>query len=144
MAKRVHSLTAALALLLGLLACSPDSPEDQVRKAFETCRQAVEAGDAAAAAAPLDPAFQGPEGMDKATARLFLAATLQRERIGITVVKNDITIRGTEAFEDLALILTSRSGSLLPGEASQRNFQLRWRKVGSDWRLLEVQSPEGR
>jgi hypothetical protein len=115
-----------------------------VRKAFETCRQAVEAGDAAAAAAPLDPAFQGPEGMDKATARLFLGATLQRERIGITVVKNDITIRGTEAFEDLELILTSRSGGVLPSDASRRSLQLRWRKTNGVWRLLEAQSPEGR
>lgn len=142
-----ESLRSALvlsALLGGLLACRSDKPEDQVRKAFEACRAAVEAGDAAAAAAPLDPAFRGPDGMDQATARLFLMGTLRREKVGVTVLRNEVAVRGNEGRQEVDLLLTGRSGGLLPQDAAQRSFRLRWRKAGADWKLVEIQSADGR
>ena len=135
---RPTSLTAILVLAL-LTGCRSDAPEAQVRKAFEACRKAVEAGDAAAATASLDPSFRGPEGMDKGSARLFLMGTFRQEKVGITVVRNEVSIQRNEALEDVDLMLTSRSGSLLPQEASHRAFRLRWRKAGSEWRLVELQ-----
>jgi ketosteroid isomerase-like protein len=115
-----------------------------VKKAFETCRAAVEAGDAAAATASLDPTFRGPEGMDKATARFFLVGTFRQEKVGVTVVRNEVAVRGNEALQEVDLILTGRSGGLLPQDASRRGFQLRWRKSGGDWKLMELQSLDGR
>jgi len=129
----------ALALLTAPLACRSDKPEDQVRKAFGICVAAVEAGDAAAAAQPLDATFRGPEGMDKAAARLFLLGLFRQEKVGVTVVRNEVTVRGNEAFQDVDLLLTGRSGGLLPQDASRRSFGLRWRKTGGDWRILEIQ-----
>jgi ketosteroid isomerase-like protein len=131
-------------LLAALLGCRSDSPEDQVRKAFEGCRAAVEAGDAGAAAAPLDPSFRGPDGMDKATARLFLMGSLREEKVGVTVVRNEVTVKRNEALQDVDLILTGRSGGLIPQDASHRSLHLRWRKTGGDWKLVEVQSLDGR
>lgn len=127
-------------LLLTFPACRSDKPEDQVRKAFEGCRAAVEAGDAVAATEPLEPTFRGPDGMDKATARLFLLGTLRGEKVGITVMRNDVVVRGADAHQEVDLVLTGRSGGLLPQDASRRVFRLHWRKRGGDWRLLEVQS----
>jgi ketosteroid isomerase-like protein len=126
-------------MALALLACRSDKPEDQVRKAFGVCVAAVEAGDAGAAAQPLDATFRGPEGMDKAAARLFLMGMFRQEKVGVTVVRNEVTVRGNEAFQDVDLILTGRSGGLLPQDASRRSFGLRWRKTGGDWRILEIQ-----
>ena len=134
---------ASVCAVLALLACRSDKPEDQVRKAFETCRAAVEAGDAAAATSPLDAAFRGPEDMDKATARLFLMGTFRQEKVGVTVVRNEVAVRGIEALQDVDLILTGRSGGLLPQDASHRSFRLRWRRSGRDWKLMEVQSLDG-
>ncbi|HJV49187.1 MAG TPA: hypothetical protein VJ549_07940 [Geothrix sp.] len=132
-------------MIFALLACRSDKPEDQVRAAFEACRAAVEAGDAAAATAPLDPAFQGPEGLDKASLRLFLMGTFRQGKVGVTVLRNEVAVRGTEAFQEVDLILTSRDGGgMLPRDASHRSFRLRWRKTGKDWKLLEAQSLEGR
>ena len=142
-----ESLRSALvlsALLGGLLACRTDKPEDQVKRAFETCRLAVEAGDAAGATAPLDPSFRGPDGMDKPTARLFLMGTFRQERVGVTVLRNVVSVRGSEANQEVDLVLTGRSGGLLPQDASQRSFQLRWRKSGGDWKLAEIQALDGR
>jgi len=144
MGKRALSKVLALAVLGLLAACAADSPEAQVRKAFEACRRAVETGDVAAATAPLDPAFQGPDGMDKATARLFLLGLLRQEKVGVTVVRNDLSLRGEDALQEVDLILTARSGGMLPQDASHRSFRLRWRKVRGAWRLLEVQSLDGR
>lgn len=130
---------ASLWLALALLACHSDKPEAQVRKAFEACRAAVEAGDAAAATAPLDPAFRGPEDMDKAMARAFLLSTFRQERIGVTVMQNQVAVEGNEAFQEVDLVLTGRSAGLLPQDASRRSFRLHWRKAGGDWRLLGIQ-----
>ena len=130
---------ASVSMALALLACRSDKPEDQVRKAFGTCVTAVEAGDAAAAAQPLDATFRGPEGMDKAAARLFLMGIFRQEKVGVTVVRNEVTVTGNEAFQEVDLLLTGRSGGLLPQDASRRSFGLRWRKTGGDWRILEIQ-----
>jgi len=135
---------ASIGVVFALLACQSDKPEDQVRKAFEACRRAVEAGDAAGAAGPLDPAFRGPEGMDRATARLFLMGTLKQEKVGVTVLRSEVAVRGNEALQEVDLLLTGRSGGLLPQEASNRGFRLRWRRAGSDWKLVELQSLDGR
>lgn len=139
MRKSIASVSMVPALLGALLACRSDKPEDQVRKAFGACVAAVEAGDAGAAAEPLDASFRGPEGMDRGAARLFLMGILRREKVGVTVVRNDVTVRGQEAFQEVDLLLTGRSGGLLPQDASRRSFGLRWRRAGGDWRILEVQ-----
>ncbi len=132
---------ALLALLL--LACGRMRPEDRVRAAFEACRAAVEAGDADAAAAPLAYDFHGPEGMDRASARLFLRAALARQRVGVTVLRNQVRVTGREALQEVELVLTGRGAGLLPEDASRRSLLLRWREERGAWRLVEVQSPEG-
>lgn len=134
---------ASICAVMALLACRSDKPEDQIRKAFEACRAAVEAGDAAAATAPLDPAFRGPDDMNQATARLFLLGTFRQEKVGVTVVRSDVAVRGNEALQEVDLLLTGRSG-LLPQDASRRSFRLRWRKAKGAWNLLELQSLDGR
>ena len=144
MGKRRGPMAATLSVLCVLAACHADQPEDQVRKAFETCRAGVESGDVAEATSSLDPEFRGPDGMDKATARLFLLGILRQEKVGVTVVRNEITVKRSEAFQEVDLLLTGRSGSLLPQDASHRSFRLRWRKTHGDWRLLDIQSLDGR
>ena len=127
-------------LLAGLLVCGPRSPEAQVHAAFEACRAAVEAGDAAGATGPLDPAFVGPEGMTKATARLFLQGTFRQEKVGLTVLHDQIQVRGGEARQEVVLLLTSRGGGLLPQDTSRQGFRLRWRQVAGGWKLLELEA----
>jgi hypothetical protein len=135
---------ASIGAVLALLACQTDKPEAQVRKAFESCRAAVEAGDAAGATARLDPGFKGPEGLDRATAQLFLLNTFRQEKVGVSVVRSEVMVRGKEAFQEVDVILTGHRGGLLPQDAGHRRYQLRWHKDGGDWRLLDLQSPEGR
>lgn len=137
-----NSLASAW-VLLALLACRSDKPEAQVRRAFERCRAAVEAGDAAGATAPLGSTFRGPDGMDQATARLFLLDLFRQEKVGVTVVRNEVAVKGGEALQEVDLVLTSRGGGLLPQDATRRGFRLRWRKSGGDWTLLELLPLEG-
>ena len=136
----IRACSIAACLLL-LVACHQQQPEERIRAAFEGCRTAVEAGDADRAAAPLAADFRGPEGMDRATARLFLAATLRRERVGVTVLRDAIRVNGREADQEVDLVLTGRTGGLLPQETSRRHFLLHWREEGGTWNLVEIQSP---
>ncbi|HJW71301.1 MAG TPA: hypothetical protein VJ486_00475 [Geothrix sp.] len=140
MRNHLRYLLIAPLLLASLCACRSDRPEDRVRKAFEACRAAVEAGDAAQAAKPLDTTFRGPEGMDKAAARLYLMALLREQKVGVTVLRNEVAIQGDEILQDVDLMLTGRSGGLLPQDASRRSFRLRWRKVEGDYRLMEMEA----
>lgn len=132
-----------LILLLALAACGRRGPEERVRAAFEDCRAAVEAGDIGRATAPLDEDFRGPDGMDRATARLFLGSLLRREKVGLTVIQNQVRRDGPDIVQEVDLVLTGKGGGLLPEEASRRRFLLRWRERSGNWRLVEVQAPEG-
>ena len=135
---------SASLLLAGLfLGCRSETPETQVRAAFEACRAAVEAGDAAAATAPLAATFRGPEGLDRASSRAFLQATMRQQRVGVTVLRNAVTERNGEVIQEVDLVLTGKSGVLLPEEASHREFHLRWGKVAGTWRLLELRTADG-
>ncbi|BDU78313.1 DUF4440 domain-containing protein [Mesoterricola sediminis] len=130
---------AAAAVLLVLAACGRETPEAQVRRAFDRAVAAVERGDAAGAAEALSPAFSGPEGLDRASARLFLAARLRGSRIGVTVLGSRIQVEGREAVQTVDVLLTGRgSGELLPGESSRRTFVLRWEAREGTWRLREL------
>jgi hypothetical protein len=142
MKRGLRSPLLSCLILLAQAACGHRSPEDRVRAAFEGCCAAVEAGDAARATEPLDPTFRGPEGMDRATARLFLMGTLRGQKVGVTVLRDEIRVDGPEATQVVDLVLTGRGQGLLPQETSRRTFLLRWREVGGQWRLLAMQSPE--
>ena len=107
-------------------------------RAFEACVKGVESGDAGAVAERLDPNFTGPEGMDRDAARLYLLGVLRREKIGVTIFSSRIEIKGREAFQTVELLLTSRSGGLLPQDASRRTFLLRWVERDRTWRLREL------
>lgn len=144
MRESIRSILVASALVAGLAGCRTDKPEARVRAAFEACRTGLEAGDVAKALEGLAPTFKGPDDMDKPTAQLFLLATFRQEKVGITVLRNDVKVDGDEALQEVDLVLTSHAGSLLPQDASRRTFSLRWRKEGRDWRIVELQSLEGR
>lgn len=132
-------LLALLLLPLLLVTCGKDSPEAQVRKACEACIQGLEGGDAPGIIERLHPAFSGPEGMDRNGAKLFLLGLLRREKVGVTVLANQVTIQGESALQELGLVLTSRSGGgLLPQEASRRSFLLRWERKEGAWLLREL------
>lgn len=127
-------------LLLALLACSRDSPETRIRQAFAACVRAVEAGDAAGAVDRLGTGFAGPEGMDRAGARLYLTALLRREKVGVAVVAQQVAVRDNQAMQNVQLLLTGRTGSgLLPAEGSRRTLMIRWQRLDGEWKIAEVQ-----
>ena len=135
----MRSVTLSPAALLLLLACSPDAPETRIRKAFDGAVKAVEAGDATAAIEILDDGFRGPEDMNKAAARVYLMGWFRSEKVGVTVVAQKLEVRGTQAWQQVDLLLTGRTGrSVLPQESSRRTLQLRWELSGKTWRVKEL------
>lgn len=129
--------------LLLLIGCRSESPDAQVRAAFETCRKAVEEGRPEPVTACLAKDFQGPEGMDRAQAQAFLMGVLRRQKVGVTVVAQRVEVDGATARQSVDLILTGKGGGLLPEDASRRTLHLRWRSQKGEWRLAEVREGEG-
>ncbi len=134
----MNAFRTLLLLSLLTLACASDRPEVRVKRAFEACVKGTETGDAAAVIERLDPQFAGPEGMDRNAAKLYLLGVLRREKIGVTVFSNQIDVKGHQAFQTVELLLTSKSGGLLPQDASRRAFVLRWVETDGVWRLREL------
>jgi len=129
----------AILLPVLLLACTTGSPEARVKRAFEACVKGVETGDAGAVIERLDVKFEGPDGMDRNAAKLYLLGVLRREKIGVTIFSSRVDAKGREAFQTVELMLTSRSGGgLLPQDASRRTFLLRWQETEGKWRLREL------
>lgn len=129
----------AVLTICHLAGCKGESPEAQVRKAFEGAVKAVEAGDAAGVSDLLARDFQGPEGLDRGGARLYLLGVFRQGKVGVTVLGNRVEARGPEAFQSVELVLTSKGSGLLPQDASRRAFRLRWIEEGGRWRLLRVE-----
>lgn len=134
----MKAILAALTICC-LLGCQGESPEAQVKKAFEGCVKAVESQDAAGAVAPLAKDFQGPEGLDRSGARLYLLGILRREKVGITVLGNKVEVRDREALQVVELVLTSKGETLLPQDATHRVYHLRWRLEEDEWRLYRFE-----
>lgn len=126
-----------------VLGCTPSSPEARVKQAFEACVAGIEKGDAEPVIERLDPAFAGPDGMDRNAAKLFLFGVLRREKIGVTVFAHKVEVRRKEATQTVELLLTSKGGGLIPNDASRRTLLLRWEEIKGDWKLREVVDQTG-
>jgi ketosteroid isomerase-like protein len=126
--------------LCSLLACKQGSPEDQVREAFATTVEAVEKSDAGAAVDMLAQDFQGPEGMDRGAARLYLMGVFRHQKVGVSVLANRIQINRDGALQAVELVLTSKGGGLMPEDMGRRSFVVRWRKTGTHWKIRSVES----
>ncbi len=141
----MRALHPAILILLTLLACTPESPEARVKQAFETCVKGIESSDPGAVIDQLDTRFEGPGGLDRNGAKLYLLGVLRRDKIGVTVFSSRIEVKGREALQTAELLLTSQGSSgLLPQDASRRTFLLRWIEKDGNWRLRSVVDTEGR
>ena len=125
--------------ICSLLACRPDSPEAKVRAAFASCVEAVEKSDAGAVTDLLAPDFEGPEGMDRGSARLYLMGVFRQQKVGVTVLANRVQINRGEALQAVDLVLTAKGGGLLPEDAGRHGYVIRWREVKSDWKIRSVE-----
>jgi hypothetical protein len=133
-------LVVPLALIV-LAGCRKDSPEAQIQKSFDACVKALEEGDFGSAVDVLSPQFEGPEGMRRDEAKLYLMGLLRQEKVGITVFASRIEVKGSQGTQSVEVMLTSRSGSsILPEDASRRLFLLRWERLDGDWRLRSLQT----
>jgi ketosteroid isomerase-like protein len=133
----------ALAFLATLILASPSchrtGPEAAIRKAFQSSVDALEKGDASAAADVLSPSFLGPEGMDRAGAEFYLAGLLRSEKVGVTVFSDTLEVDGPRAVQKVQMVLTGRTGrSLLPEERGRATFLIRWERKDGDWKIREI------
>lgn len=126
--------------LCSLLACRQGSPEDQVRAAFASTVEAVEKGDAGGASEMLSQDFQGPEGMDRGAARLYLMGVFRQQKVGVTVLANRVQINRDDALQVVEMVLTSKGGGLIPEDMGRRGFVIRWRKTVGHWKIRSVES----
>lgn len=131
----------AVPMVLVLLACSPESPEQQVKRTFHDMVKKVEASDAPGAAALLAPDFEGPDGLDKGTLQLMLVGIFREQKVGVTVLQEAVRVEKRTAYQDVSVLLTGRSGKgLFPDDSSRKSFRLRWELREKTWRLKRAET----
>ena len=136
----MRPITLATLTLCSLLACKQGSPEDQVREAFAATIKAVEKSDSGSVSDSLAQDFQGPEGMDRGAARLYLMGVFRQQKVGVSVLANRIQINRDGALQVVELVLISKDGGVIPQDMGRRSFVIRWRKTGDQWKIRSVES----
>lgn len=130
----------AVPTLLALLACSPESPEQQVKRAFHDLVKKVEASDAPGTVAFLAPTFEGPDGLDKGTLQLMLVGIFREQKVGVTVLSESVRVDKRLAYQDVTVLLTGRAGkSLLPDDSSRKSYRLTWELKDKIWRMKRAE-----
>lgn len=130
---------AALALLLGLAACAPAAPEQQLRTRFGQMQAAVEAGRTGEFMEGVSPEFTGEAAMDRAALHnLLRARTLTNSRLGVTTGPLDVDVQGDNATVAFDVVLTAGSGRLLPDQARAYRVTTAWRTEGGQWRVYHA------
>ena len=138
-------ITVSALALIAILGCKNDSPDAQIKKAFDSSVKGIESSDPGSAVEALSPDFAGPENMNRDEAKLYLMGLLNQGKIGITVVSSRLEVKGSRADQGVELVVTSRGdGSVLPQDATHRQFQLRWEEQDGHWRLKELQETGAR
>lgn len=130
----------AVPMVLALLACSPESPEQQVKRAFHDMVKKVEASDAPGTVAYLSPTFEGPDGLDKGTLQYMLVGIFREQKVGVTVLQESVRVDKRLATQDVVVLLTGRTGkSHFPDDTSRKAYRLTWELKEKVWRLKRAE-----
>ncbi len=126
-------------VLVGLSACSSESPEARLERAVESLGDAIETRDAAGIEDWLAGDFIGPEGMDREGARRMAALMFLRYRdVGVVFGPARTEVSGSHATVRFEALLTGGSGQVLPDSAQAYAVESGWRLEDGEWRLTSV------
>lgn len=134
-----------LACVLALAGCAGDTPEAQLRRQFEQMQAAVEAGQPGDFIRGVSEDFVGEGGMDRAALHnLIRAQILKNARVGATTGPLKVNVDGDNAEVAFDVLLTSRSGRVLPDQAGTYEVKTAWRREDGDWRVYHAGWARGR
>lgn len=127
-------------LLLGLLACSAEPPEQALRKQLQQLQTAVEQGQVDDAMAHVAEDFSGPRGMDRAALHnLLRMQVLTQRRVGVTTSAYEIRLQqDTATVQFDALMTGAGQGRWLPDQAQSYAVTLAWRRHEDQWQLYHA------
>jgi hypothetical protein len=136
----LRCIAVALALLTGLVGCSSETPEAQLRQRFEAMQQAVEEKRVGDFMDGVSEEFVGSGGLDRAALHnLIRARTFANTRVGATTGPLDVHVDGDNATVSFHVLLTGSSGRLLPEQARTYDVTTAWRREDGDWRIHHAQ-----
>jgi len=124
-------------LLIGLLACSAEPPEQALRKQLQHLHTALEQGQVDDAMAQVAQDFSGPRGMNRAALHNMLRMqVLAQRRIGVTTSAYQIRLQqDTATVQFDALMTGAERGRWLPDQAQSYAVTLGWRQQEDQWQL---------
>ena len=136
----LRCIAVALVVLTGLVACSSETPEAQLRQRFDAMQAAVEEKRIGDFMDGVSEEFTGAGGLDRAALHnLVRARTLANASIGATTGPLEVRVDGDNATVSFHLLLTGSSGRLLPEQARTYDVTTAWRREEGDWRIYHAQ-----
>lgn len=125
-----------IAMVLLLVACQREAPEERLRKQFAVMQAAAEQGKAGDFMEGVSQDFAGDGGMDRAALyRLLQANSLGGARIGATTGPLEVKVQGDNATVDFQVLLTGGRGRLVPEQMGSYRISSAWRVEDGEWRV---------
>jgi len=129
----------AFALVSVATGCQRESAEEALRSDIASLQAAIESRDAGEVAEFLAADFVGNDGLDRDGARRLAALHFMRNAgIGVTTGPLDVEVQGDHATVRTTVVLTGRSGGILPDTGRIRDVTAGWRREGGDWRMTSL------
>lgn len=146
--RALHRLVSGigLMLMLSVVGCGTQSPEQAVREQVDALQRAIDARDAGDIEALLAEDFVGNDGLDRRGARQLATAVFLRHRdVGAKVGPVSVELRGQgDAVARFSVLATGGSGGLLPDSGQVYQIETGWRLVDGKWKLLNAEwTPPG-
>jgi len=135
-----------VASALMLLGCGqPDDPQAALDATVQRLQDALEAKDADAVLALLDPKFRAQsgesEGLDREWARKTMALMFLRyQQVKVIAVTRSsrVDAAGGQTGRTEAQVLVTGAQGLIPERAAPYAVQLEWWREGGDWKLRDL------
>ncbi len=129
-----------------LAACNrPDDPQAALDATVQRLQDALEAKDADAVLALLDPKFRAQsgesEGLDREWARKTMALMFLRyQQVKVIAVtrSSQVDVAGGQTGRTEAQVLVTGAQDLIPERVAPYAVQLEWWREGDDWKLRDL------
>ena len=138
------ALTAALCafLLLLMVGCHHEPPEQALRSTISRMQAAAEAHDTDALFGSIADDFAGSDGMDRTAFRRYVTFMgMRNQKIGVQLGPLDVKLFGDRATVSFTAAISGGAG-WMPEHAQVYQVDTGWRLDGGDWKLISAKWKE--
>jgi len=127
-------------LLLGVMGCHREPPEQRLRQTIAQMQAAIEQGEPRKFMAHVTDDFIGNDSLDQAGLnQLLRGQLLLNAKVGIQTGPLSVEMQQSSATVRFTVLLTGSGGSFLPERGQMQQVTSGWREIDGQWQLYSAQ-----